>query len=84
MILRWTCRALVAATAVGSALVFGTAAAAPPGAVPAHDPARAVSNVVITGVTAATLLLLLAGAVLAAAPRLRRLVRVLNARRSVR
>jgi hypothetical protein len=81
---RWTARALVGGAAVGSALAFGTASAAPPGSVPGHDPARAVSNVVVTGVASVTLLLLFAGTVLVVAPRLLRLARILNARRSVR
>ncbi|WP_432979854.1 hypothetical protein [Dactylosporangium sp. CA-233914] len=83
-ILRWTARALVGAAAVGSALAFGTAAAAPPGTAPGSGPARAVSGVVVTGIASVTLLLLLAGAVLVATPHLLRLVRVVNARRSVR
>ncbi|WP_433210663.1 hypothetical protein ACQP00_48550 [Dactylosporangium sp. CS-047395] len=81
---RWMARVVVGAVAVGSALAFGTAAAAPPGNAPGSEPARAVSNVVVAGVASVTLLLILAGVVLAVAPRLLRLVRVFNARRSVR
>ncbi|MEU7867826.1 hypothetical protein [Dactylosporangium sp. NPDC049140] len=81
---RWTARALVGGAAVGSALAFGSVAAAPPGSAPGAGPARAVSTVVVAGVASVTLLLLLAGTVLVAAPRLLRLVRVFNARRQVR
>ncbi|WP_426507895.1 hypothetical protein ACPPVO_56270 [Dactylosporangium sp. McL0621] len=81
---RWTARALVGGAAVGSALAFGSAAAARPGSAPGAEPAGAVSTVVVAGVASVTLLLLLAGAVLVAAPRLLRLVRVFNARRQVR
>jgi hypothetical protein len=81
---RWTARVLLGAAAVGSALAFGTATAAPPGSVPGREPARAVSGVVVTGVASVTLLLLLAGAVLAGGPHVLRLIRVFNARRSVR
>jgi len=81
---RWTARTLVGAAAVSSALAFGSAAAAPPRTGPGADPARAVSSVVVAGVASVTLLLLLAGTILVAAPHLLRLVRVLIARRQVR
>ncbi|MFG2038339.1 hypothetical protein [Dactylosporangium sp. NPDC048998] len=68
---RWTARVLATGAGAGSALASGPAAAAPPDGAPA----LASGDVVVTGVASVTLLLLLAGAVLVAVPRLFRLVR---------